>query len=239
MYSFTSRVRYSECDGSLTMTVPAAMNYLQDCSMFHCEHIGHGLAYCDDHGFAWLVAAWQIRFNRLPAYTEDIRMRTWCNEMSNTLAKRSYTIEDLDGTRLVEAESLCVTVSTSTGRAMRIPEGEAGAFVSEGVSLGLPPIKRKLRIQGPHEHAFDLPVTEHLIDSNGHVNNVRYVSVAEEAVRMRDPDFELGRLLVQYKVAAHLGDTLRVMLCHEETGYAVELGDDAGTSFAVVRMERR
>ena len=238
MYSFTSRVRYSECDGNLTLTIPAAMNYLQDSSMFHCEHIGHGFDYCAQQGFAWFVVAWQIRFNRLPAYGEDIRMRTWCGEMGSALAKRSYTIEDMDGSRLVEADSLCVLVNTQTGRPIRIPRSEY-AFVSNEYALDLPPTKRKLRIDGTLQHLYDLPVTEHLIDTNNHVNNVQYVSIADEAVRTREPDFELGTLLVQYKVAAHLGDTMRISLCEEETGYAVDLGNGEGGSFAIVRLIRR
>ena len=238
MYSFTSRVRYSECDGSLTLTVPAAMNYLQDCSMFHCEHIGHGFDYCAEQGFAWFVVAWQIRFNRLPVYGEDIRMRTWCGEMGSALAKRNYTIEDIDGNHLVEAESLCVLVNTTTGKPIRIPQSE-NAFVTNEDALDLPPTKRKLRIEGNLGHLYDLPVTEHLIDSNGHVNNVQYVSVADEAVRMREQDFELGTLLVQYKVAAHIGDTMRISLCEETNGYAVDLGNTEGGSFAIVRLIRR
>ena len=34
MYEFDSRVRYSEVDHHGTMTVPALINYFQDCSTF-------------------------------------------------------------------------------------------------------------------------------------------------------------------------------------------------------------
>lgn len=44
IYTFDSRVRYSEVDHQGTLTLPALMNYLQDCSTFQSEDIGVGLS---------------------------------------------------------------------------------------------------------------------------------------------------------------------------------------------------
>ena len=35
MYSFDSRIRYSECDETARLDYVALVNYLQDCSTFH------------------------------------------------------------------------------------------------------------------------------------------------------------------------------------------------------------
>ena len=43
MYEFDSRVRYSEVDHHGTMTVPALINYFQDCSTFQSEQLGYGM----------------------------------------------------------------------------------------------------------------------------------------------------------------------------------------------------
>ena len=43
MYSFDSRVRYSEIGHRGTMTLPALINYFQDCSTFQSEDIGVGV----------------------------------------------------------------------------------------------------------------------------------------------------------------------------------------------------
>lgn len=237
MYSFTSRVRYSECDANLRLTVPAFLNYLQDCSMFHCEHIGHGFAYCAERHFAWFVIAWQIEVARLPSHTQEIRVRTWCYDMTTTIAKRFFVIEDLKGNELVRADSLVVAFDTQLGRAARIPDTER-AFVTDEAP-DFPPTRRKLRLRGEGEELFAVPVTERLIDTNGHVNNVQYVAIAEDAIRMREEDFDLGRLYVQYRVAAHLGDTMHVVLHPEEDGYTVNMVGDDGGSYAIVRMVRR
>mgnify|MGYP000910713022 CR=1 FL=1 len=42
MYEFNSRVRYSEIDHHGTLTLPALINYFQDCSTFQSEDVGLG-----------------------------------------------------------------------------------------------------------------------------------------------------------------------------------------------------
>ena len=43
MYTFDSKVRYSEIDHRGTMTLPALINYFQDCSTFQSESLGFGV----------------------------------------------------------------------------------------------------------------------------------------------------------------------------------------------------
>ena len=43
MYTFDSRVRYSEIDHTGNMTLPALINYFQDCSTFQSEQLGYGM----------------------------------------------------------------------------------------------------------------------------------------------------------------------------------------------------
>ena len=57
MYSFDSRVRYSECDEGAMLSECALVNYLQDCSTFHSESVGLGVSYMIAHHYAWLITA--------------------------------------------------------------------------------------------------------------------------------------------------------------------------------------
>ena len=45
MYRFESRVRFSEIDHTEMMTLPALVNYFQDCSTFQSEDLGVGIDY--------------------------------------------------------------------------------------------------------------------------------------------------------------------------------------------------
>ena len=43
MYTFNSRVRYSEVDSDARLTLDGIINYMQDCTNFQSEDLGVGL----------------------------------------------------------------------------------------------------------------------------------------------------------------------------------------------------
>lgn len=239
MYSFSSTVRYSECGRNSILTIPALINYMQDCSTFHIEKVGHGIEYCTERHFAWYVAAWQIQVERLPRFTEDIKVTTWSYTKRPTLANRLFTVESSDGELLVQADSLWFPFDTLEGRVRRIPEEELVFINDVDVPVDLPHTQRKLRLQGESKQLAPIEVAEHHLDANNHVNNGQYVAMASGVVFAYDEEFELYRLCVQYKNAAKIGDVIVPHLYVEERGYAVDLADENGASYAVVRMERR
>jgi acyl-ACP thioesterase len=72
MYSFESRVRYSECTEDAKLSIESLINYLQDCSTFQSEQLGVGIDFMKAHHFAWFISAWQISIDRLPRFCEPI-----------------------------------------------------------------------------------------------------------------------------------------------------------------------
>ena len=106
MYSFSSTVRYSECDEHAQLGIVALINYLQDCSTFHTESLGLGISHMAEHHFAWLLAAWQIEIDELPHFCDPITVSTWCYDMKRTYALRNFQITAPDGTPYVRADSM-------------------------------------------------------------------------------------------------------------------------------------
>ena len=45
MYTFDSKIRYSEIDRSGRLSIPAVVDYFQDCSAFQSEELGVGVEY--------------------------------------------------------------------------------------------------------------------------------------------------------------------------------------------------
>ncbi len=238
MYSFSSVVRYSECDADGNISIPALINYLQDCSTFHTESIGHGVSYLAEHHFAWFIMAWQISIDRLPRYCEHITVSTWCYDLKATSAKRNFVIRGEDESVIVRADSLWVTVDTRTGSPMRVPEGE-DVYLSDDAPLDLPPTRRKLKVTGMGMPRGPIAITEHHLDSNHHVNNGQYISMADHVLRTMDGTFDPQTVLVQYRRPATLGDTLVPVVYTEDQGYAVDLTDADGERYCIVRMIRR
>ena len=59
MYSFKSRVRYSEINRDGLLDIPAVLNYFQDCSTFQSEQLGVGVDYLKKEKKAWVLSSWR------------------------------------------------------------------------------------------------------------------------------------------------------------------------------------
>ena len=96
MYSFDSRVRYSECDENGMLALVPMMNYLQDCSTFHCEAVGRGLSELRHDHLGWFVTSWLIEIDSLPRFCDTITTSTWCYAIKRLQAERCFEIRGAD-----------------------------------------------------------------------------------------------------------------------------------------------
>ena len=241
MYEIESRVRYSECDEAGNLSVHALINYLQDCSTFHSEDIGRGVAYMGERHLAWLIAAWQIEIERLPRFCETIRVGTWCHTMSRTLASRNFQVCDADGTRLVRADSLWFVYDFELGRPVRIGDDQR-VYLTDIPPLDMPATKRHMRVRGDFREAPAVQVSELHLDTNRHVNNAQYLAMAMGALTTTTdgtalPDTtQLRRICIQYQRQARLGDTICPRVYLQGSASIVDLCNPDGESFATVEL---
>ena len=77
MYSFSGKLRYSECDAEGRMTFLSMINYLQDGSTFQCEELGIGVEFMRMRNKAWFLAAWNIFVPELPVFGAVLVISTW------------------------------------------------------------------------------------------------------------------------------------------------------------------
>lgn len=245
MFSFTSKVRYSEVDAHLRLTIPALVDYLQDCSTFHSEAVGRGFDHIARTQRAWLLAGWEIVIDRMPRFGEEISVSTWATGFKGLLASRNFTVcaagDAGCGQPLVRADSRWFMFDAAAGKPIRIPEEESGPYlpdVEHDAPLDLPRFPRHIRAEGPGEAAAPVAVTAAHIDTNHHVNNAQYVSMALGTLPEGTAE-RVRRLDVQYREAAKLGDTVRPHVHEAPDGRIVTLDDGAGAAYAVVHLAER
>ena len=66
MYTFQSKVRYSELDPERKLSIASIVDYFQDCSTFHSEQLGVGIDYLEERSLVWVMSYWQIVIDRYP-----------------------------------------------------------------------------------------------------------------------------------------------------------------------------
>ena len=96
-YEFEARVRYSEIDHRGTLTLPALINYFQDCSTFHSETVGLGMDHLRQKKKAWVLSYWQIIADRYPKLSEKITVGTFATEFKGLFGNRNFYMKDEAG----------------------------------------------------------------------------------------------------------------------------------------------
>lgn len=90
MYTFDSRIRYSETDETGALSLLGVINYLQDCSTFQSEDIGLGVEYLEEKKRAWLLSSWRIVIDRYPVLGERIKIGTWATSSKGIYGYRDF-----------------------------------------------------------------------------------------------------------------------------------------------------
>ena len=235
MYTFGSRIRYSETDEYGKLTLTGIMNYLQDCSTFQSEDIGLGISYLTEHHQAWWLSSWQIVIGRRPVLGERIKVVTWPYAVKGLYALRNFAILDENGRYLVKANSYWFLMNTETGRPMRILESDTAPYGEFSPKIEMEDAGRKIAVPKEMEETGRLVVMKHLLDTNLHVNNAQYVDIAREAV----PCTKIVKgIRADYKKAAVLGEILvpRVTKTGEDE-WTVVLADEVCEVRAVVWLQ--
>lgn len=76
MYTFNSRIRYSETDETGCLSLDAIINYMQDCSNFESEDLGVGIDYLYNKKIMWMLSSWQIVIRHYPSFGGQIKIGT-------------------------------------------------------------------------------------------------------------------------------------------------------------------
>lgn len=242
MYSFTSHVRYSEINESGTLSIPALIDYLQDCSTFQSESLGLGLAHTASTGLAWLLSAWKIEVRELPRFNDEIVVSTWATGFKGLRASRNFTVrragDTMDAEPIVRADSSWFMFDSNKGRPVRTPDEESAPYLTDAENdapLDMPAIARTVRVEGEGEPLVPVQVTGAHLDTNHHVNNAQYVAIALGALGEQAPHAPFA-LDVHYSQAAKLGDVIHPHLHREDGALIVTLDDAEGKHFAIVRV---
>ena len=233
IYEFSGRVRSSEIDHRGTMTLPALINYFQDCSTFHSESIGLGMERLKLKKKAWVLSYWQIIIDRYPKLYEKITTGTFATEFKGLFGNRNFYMKDEEGGRIACANSIWVFMDLEKGRPCRPAEEDIAPY---GVNepLDMPYEDRKISVPEVFEDREPFPVRKYHIDTNEHVNNCQYVQMALE---MLSGDISVRQVRVDYKKSAVLGDIIYPGVAQDQGRIVTELRDENKRPYAVIEMK--
>lgn len=233
MYSFNTRVRYSEVDSTNHADLPAILNYFQDCSIFHSADIGVGLDFLMPRHRAWLVSAWQIVIERFPKLGENLKVSTWPYEFKAFYGLRNFTLEDESGSVIAYANSIWINYDTEAGVPVKPTPEEMDPYIIE-TAFEMDYAPRKIQLPSEFTEYEAFPVQRSHLDNNNHVNNGVYISLASDFL---PKGFKFRQMRADYRSQAHLGDMLHPRVSLEGNTCTIVLADDNGKPYVIVCFE--
>lgn len=232
MYTFESRIRFSEVDHHETITLPGIINYFQDCSTFHSEDMGLGIDALKKKQKVWILSFWQVIVNRYPGMGEKVAVSTWSTGFQGLYGTRNFQMKDANQEVLAYANSIWVYMDMEKGRPAKPDPEEIAAYGVEP-ALDMEYASRKIRLPETAVEGPAFPVRKFQIDTNEHVNNCQYVEMALEAL---EEEIQVREIRVEYKKSARYQDIIVPKIAREENRTVVELCDTQGKPYAVVEL---
>jgi len=232
MYTFESRIRYSESDEHERLTLTALLDYFQDCSTFQSDDLGIGISYLKKYGIAWVLNTWQIDIMRYPKEGERVTIGTIPYKLQGPLGYRNYFMDDEQGNRVAVAQTVWTLLNMEKGAPVNAPAEVIEAYKVEP-KLEMEYLPRKIKPEGEGTKLEPLTVSKHHLDANHHVNNGQYVRLAMEMI---PEEISPVRLRVEYKSQARLGDEIYPVYYHSGNAYVVSLNDKEGKAYSVVEF---
>ncbi|MEP0548234.1 MAG: acyl-ACP thioesterase domain-containing protein [Rhodothermales bacterium] len=203
------RVRAYEIDPAGRLTLPTLCNYFQETAGNHATAFDLASDQLLAGGIAWVLARLQVEVERYPAWREDVTVETWPSAFDGLYAQRDFVATDEHGETIARATSQWFVMDVARRRPIRLPAAVA-EIERPDRPHALDPDRTPLPDFGEPDAERLFSVRRHDLDLNQHVNNVRYVEWALEAVpdAVRDAH-TLRRLDVHFRAESVYGDTVR------------------------------
>ncbi len=221
MYSFQSRIRYSEVNPDKVLPVSSIVDYFQDCSTFQSEDYGIGFDYLKSINRVWLLCSWQVEIKRQPGLGEKITIGTWPYSFKSMFGYRNFIMLGEHEEVCAVANSIWLYYDFAANRPAKVlPENISGYTIEPPYDMTY--LDRKLYYPEDIVKREAFPVKPGHLDTNNHVNNCQYIKMAEDYL---PENAKIKQLRVDYRKAALYGDTIISHTCQKDNQFFVVLTD--------------
>lgn len=226
-------------DDQAQLTVSSLFMLIQEMSDRHASILGAGWHDLREAGYFWVITKIFLKINRMPEWTEHVRLRTWVRKSEAATSPRDFEMLDAEGRQLVAASTVWAILDKEEGRPQRMSTFD-GLFIPQDRSV----LDRRPPKIGPAVLPETLPVAREVlpsdIDINSHVNNAHYIQWAFDSVgEAFRHSHRLASVAVNFIAQAKMGD--RYCVCSSpveaNTYKTVILSADKQTEYCRLQTE--
>ncbi len=203
-------LRYFEMNKFKEASPLTMLTLLEETAADHCQSINYGLFDLLDQNVGWVLLSGRLEMKRYPAYKEKIIIRTWLSEHSTIKGIRENIIYDEQRNIIGRAKGLWVFFDIARRRPIQIYDDIIQKWgINPEVSLD-ENISRKIKPINSGEYTQEFKVNRFDVDTNKHVNNIRYLqwsmnSIPDEII----DNYYLHSINGRFIGEAKFGDTIQ------------------------------
>lgn len=216
VFTLTHRVRNADVDANGRLRWDTMFTLFQEASFAHFAALGAGRDRTIDRGLLWVIALQSVQISRLPGFGEELRVQTWNSRTLHTFFTRCFRIRDEGGAVLAEGCAFWALIDSVTRRPV-VP-GEVGIELPAHVEADTPPLPRTFpRCDCEPVGSYTVPFS--VLDSNRHMNNTRYLNLAQDWLPREATALTPRAITVEYCGEARWGDEIALFRAKTSTGW--------------------
>jgi len=209
-------LRYFEMDRHGTISPTTILTLLEETAAEHCYDIGYSLYALEKQNIGWVLVSGTIDMRRYPKYKENIVVRTWLSKYTLVKGHRENIILDDSGTVIGKAQGIWVFYDIVKKKPVPIfDEIKTKWGINQEISQKIDADTIEI-INDEAGHQLEYDVQKSDVDSNKHVNNIRYYHWLVESLPDDITDrYALKRVNAKFYAEAKYGEKIRIFLKHE------------------------
>ena len=197
-------------DSNLKCKFSSLVDYLWDIVISQSDSLGETNQGFVHNNCVWILLKYDINIYEYPKLKEIITVDTEVLGAKKFYGYRGYTIKNSQGEVIAEAFSIAILIDIEKRRPVRISPDQYEVYGIKGEMEEPTSLDDILNLE-KEEYSKEYPIRFSDIDSNNHVNNVRYMEMSIDTLP-RDilKEYELANIKVLFKKETTDGDTLHV-----------------------------
>ena len=231
-YLYETAVAYSDLGPDQRLSPQGLLRLLQEAASVASDDVGFGLKDISRTGVHWILSSWRVELKSRPLWRTSLRIETWPRTMDGFLSDRDYLVWDGDR-EIARGTSRWVLVDAATGRLTRITGAVQDAYRDQldgrDLFAGCRPVPGSGKTPEDVPAAFETTACRRDIDTNHHVNNLRYLDYALEALPEDVYDNLPSTVEISFRKQILLGTPLQCLYTQTEDGkHQVEIRSESG-----------
>lgn len=219
IYSKNHTIACYEADANQLMRPTAMLDMMQEAANINATALGFGYDELINSNTAWVLSRIHVKFEKLPLWRQEVNLKTWHKGVAKLFYLRDFILSDTEGNAMIKATTSWLIIDMNTRRLVRNSDLATSPdkcnkedVIAEPADKVVVPVDIEPELVRKH------PVTWSEIDTNGHVNNVKYAVWALDAVKPEDiKERPLKELLINYDAEVMPGDTVKIYRTIQES----------------------